>query len=426
MDLKRRLEAAQVKLLLQEPFVGAVLSSLRLVEASIPHLMATDGGTIYYSEECADLPDTALRGLLLHEAMHVMLKHHLRWPRELRHVGERLRAGEPVPAQLMEEWRTKRRALGLAFDVKINRTIQRSDSCRQGAVALPGEGVFSLQQFGIDDATVDASTEETLYEMLLQALSCGGDNAQGGDSAGGHSGEAGAQAEAGADGGACDVLTPGEGSMDSDAVDMTLQRAAVAANRVGGLGGFLGEELVPSVRNSLVDWKRLLVCALTQRAGGDRSWSRRSRRSMVMPVVLPGRKEERLESVTAVLDTSGSCYGAISEWLGQLKYLLDTLPVESLRVLAHGTKAQELFSGLVEEFDADELHVPRGGGTRFAPVVDLVNESPSEAVVWLTDLESFDGLPGGVLPRVNAKELVWVVPKATRIEVPQGVIGILE
>ena len=75
-----KFRAARIEMIRFYVFFGSLAMSLNLVEdESLPHAVGVDGKNIFFNPgQLADVSSSQLEGLLAHEALHVMLLHHLR------------------------------------------------------------------------------------------------------------------------------------------------------------------------------------------------------------------------------------------------------------------------------------------------------------------------------------------------------------
>ena len=75
-----RFKAARIRLVRNHIFFGSIAMRLHLQpDDALPHLAGVDGKNIFFNPgQLADVSSSQLEGLLAHEALHVMLLHHLR------------------------------------------------------------------------------------------------------------------------------------------------------------------------------------------------------------------------------------------------------------------------------------------------------------------------------------------------------------
>lgn len=378
--MNERLEKARLKIMMREPFVGALVASLPLQAG---YHTRTNGREITVGFDLLEkLSDKELRFVIAHEVMHVLLGHCWR--------SVRLPVDDPL----------HRRAWTLAEEVKVNGTIMACGNYGSLYEAMTDPDTMGVypQHFGLSPQQVVDMTEEDIYQHILRM----GDHKPQQGEDGPITGEA------------VRELTLEEEQQARQAVEAAVQ-SALAMSRAGDQA--LGASFIAhTVQGERLHWRQILAEWLSSRTGGERSWSRRSRRSA--EIILPARRTERADALLVVIDTSASCLELAPEFMTHLLDLVATLPVDRLGVWAHDV---DVFP-LVETDDPHEvdpdLDLKGGGGTKYLPVVAKIAEGQWDIVVWLTDLEPFDSFPR----QVDTNHLLWVVPAGFEKRVPCGTV----
>ena len=189
--------------------------------------------------------------------------------------------------------------------------------------------------------------------------------------------------------------------------------------RFGTLPGGL-QAVVDRLRHPTLPWRELLRQFITRLYGGERTWLPPSRRHLARGLFLPSRREETV-SLTVALDTSGSTYEYLGEFLSELSGLVTTFGRYRIRVLQCDCEIT-----LDRVFDADDpldasvLPVGGLGGTNFTPVFELLGAAEERTpLVYLTD---GDGPP---IARAPDFPVLWILTPGGRAPVPWGEVILL-
>ncbi|MCX7897684.1 MAG: VWA-like domain-containing protein, partial [Rhodocyclaceae bacterium] len=377
-----RLAAARAQLILDHPFLGALVMRLPLVAAGWCRTTATDARRLYYNPRwIASLSKRQAAFALAHEALHCALGHFAR-------RGHRLK-----------------RRWDLACDFAINALL-----VEEGLTPPPEAHVLEVfRGMCVEEiyACLDDSHEES--ERLDEHLWEGESGSERTMSAHGvqwaESGER-DHAQSGGE----DKLSPSRGDMGGEAEmpqrpaplsmreretlrgqwQRHLAAAAQRAREAGKLSAALAR-LVEATLAAEVSWRALLAQFLSQNARDDYSWQRPSRRSTgASGTPLFPALASRAGDVVVALDVSGSIGEAeFAEFIGELNALKGALPLR-LTLLACDMRltAPPL---VFEPWEAVALPEKwqGGGGTSFVPVFDWVAREGRrpDALVYFTDGE---------------------------------------
>jgi len=408
-----KLAGARTRLILDKPFLGALVLRLPLVEAGAwCRSTGTDARKLYYNPQWIDSLGTAqVQFALAHEALHCALGHFAR-------RGSRVQ----------RKW-------DLACDFAVNPLL-----IDEGLAPPPGAQVLDLYH-GMAAEEIypcldDSLDNETLDEHVWDDDE-GGQGGSGDSDAQGRGGGAGDSPKDGKQG-ASDTQdtdpdvndatprsagaaeTPDE-PQDSPPTPLTAQQKealqqqwqrhlAAAAQRAreagklsGGLARLTDEALAPQV-----SWRAALAHYLSQAARDDYTWLRPSRRNGEMggEAIFPSLRSHAGDIFVA-LDTSGSIDDAdLAQFVGELNAIKGTLPVR-MTLFACDAALAAGAPWVTEPWD--EFRLPRkfegGGGTAFAPVFDWIEHAGAQpdALVYFTDAQ-------GDMPKVPPNyPVLWLV-----------------
>jgi len=355
-EAENRLAAARIRLILDQPFLGALALRLPLKPARWCRTTATDARTLYFNPRWIDsLSPAQVQFALAHEALHCALGHFAR-------RGHRVQ----------RKW-------DMACDFAVNPILV------DAGLTPPGEAVVLDVYRGMAAEEIypciDDSNDDS--EMMDDHLWDGDEGSGDGEAKVGGGGTA-AQGEKS---GRPPPLGEGEKQQLQQQWQRHLAAAAQRAREAGKLPGHLAR-LVEAALAAQVSWRAVLASFLSQTARDDYSWQRPSRREG--EAILPSLRSHAGD-IHVALDVSGSVTDAdIAAFLAELNALKAATPVRIL-LFACDTALAE---GAPWRFEPwDELRLPRsfaaGGGTDFVPVFEWIaaNGARPDALVYFTDAE---------------------------------------
>lgn len=368
-DVETKLSAARTRLILDKPFLGALVLRLPMLAADSKwcRTTATDARAFYYNTTYIDgLTLDQTQFILAHEALHCALSHFARREHRAKHRWD------------------------LACDLAINPLLVKDG-------LKPPPGALVLDQF-------DGMTAEEIYpaiadmdedtETLDQHLYDSENNSSGGSGQSGaaQQGGQGRNSEAELDperGGAPQPKPLSESEREQLAVQwqQRLAGAAQQAMRAGKLGGGLAR-LVDHLLQPQLPWRMLLAKYMTAISRDDYNYSRPSRREGA--AILPSLRSSQVDVVVA-LDTSGSVSGEeIREFMSEVDAIKGQVRA---RITLHACDAELAKDGPWDYEPWEEFTLPRdftgGGGTRFTPVFDWLDgrDRQPDLLVYFTDAD---------------------------------------
>jgi len=399
------------KTLLQRfPFVGSIAMNLDLVPTRDDRLptAATDGAALYFDIAfLAELKPEERLFVLAHEIYHCVLMHSLR--REGRN----------------------HQTFNIACDLEVNQLLE-ADS-----LITPKDGCFIRNRNhpnGYD--FVPNRNAEEYYELLLKKQQY--DNATGNN---------GTQSEGKSDSGNSDGKINGQfdrhieknedlsnepeqnvqdkyGKVGRDPdfrPNMTegnvehIREAAVAAAQMierqyGELPSHI-KNIINQLTEPAVNWRDVLSQFVTRNSGaGENSWNRPNRRFVSTGTYLPSHESKNM-NVAVIMDTSGSVYGMLPQFLGELNSLVKSFGNYKLTIIQNDAEVQD-----VAEYDDEnpldlenvKFQVHGCGGTNLTPAFNYLADNCIEAdcVVAMTD-----GCFSAISPDICSLPTMWLVTK---------------
>lgn len=377
-----KLAAARTRLILDKPFLGALVLRLPLQPASADWCptTATDARAFYYNADYIDsLTLEQTQFMLAHEALHCALSHFARRQHRIKHKWD------------------------LACDYAINPLL-----VEDGLTPPPNALLMPLFK-GLTAEEIYPLIEDEDSSETLDTHAYDRDNQQGGSRSGmsekdlgdGATPEQPRQQEGSGAGspseerqdGARDnspepsPLTPDERESLSVQWRQRLAGAAQQAMQAGKLGGEMARQIDHLLQPQL-PWRALLAHYLTALSRDDYSYQRPSRREG--DFVLPSLRSQQLDLAVAI-DTSGSIkddeldafVDEIDALKGQVRARVTLLPCDA-----------EICAGAPFYFEPWEdfrrpAHIQGGGGTDFRPVFDWIERTGArpDLLVYFTDAE---------------------------------------
>jgi predicted metal-dependent peptidase len=412
-DIETKLAAARTRLILDKPFLGALVLRLPM-QAGDPKwckTTGTDAKTFYYNRAYIDeLSLEQTQFVLAHEAMHCALSHFSRRQHRLKHRWD------------------------LACDFAVN-PILVDDGLKPPPDALYMRDFAGMTAEEIYHQIGDLEDQEPMDQHLYdeedkekqeqqQDTDSGkGDqpdnqkNEQQGDETSGKEGQSGSASEAELDenlGGASQP--PPLNDMESDALSVQWQQrlagAAQQAMQAGKLSGAM-ERLVDHLLQPQLPWRMLLARYMTAVARDDFSFARPSRREG--NAILPSLRSTQVE-LTVAIDTSGSISEEeLEEFITEIDAIKGQMRAR-VTLLACDDKLDERGPWVYEAWETFSLpdDIQGGGGTNFNPVFDYIKQQGREPdlLLYFSDAE-------GEFPEAEVHfDVIWLVKgKAT---VPWG------
>ncbi|MEA3639864.1 MAG: VWA-like domain-containing protein [Lamprobacter sp.] len=414
--IETKLSSARTRLILDKPFLGALVLRLPMQAASSDWCptTATDARAFYYNPTYIDaltLDETQF--MLAHEALHCALSHFARRQHRIKHrwdlacdyainpllVDDGLKP--PPNALLMPMYKgmTAEEIYPLIDDNDQSETL---DTHAYDADA-EGQG----QHSGMDEHDLERQQQQTQAEAGAQGQGTptSGQASQPGREQGRQTPETQqAQAET-----APPPLTPDEQETLQVQWQQRMAGAAQQAMQAGRLGGEL-KRMIDHLLQPQLPWRMLLARYMNGLSRHDYSWSRPSRREGAH--ILPSLRSQRVDLVVAV-DTSGSIKDAeVEEFINEI----DALKAQVQAQVTLLPCDSALCPGAPFRFEPwERFERPRalqgGGGTNFRPVFQWVQDQGMrpDLLVYFTDAQ-------GAFPEQEPNyPVIWLVKGRTPV-----------
>ncbi|WP_456404033.1 vWA domain-containing protein [Thiolapillus sp.] len=395
--VQTKLAAARTRLILDKPFLGALVLRLPMVEADPQWCptTGTDARSFYYNSEYIDsLTLAQTQFMLAHEALHCALSHFSRRHHRVLHRWN-LACDYAINPLLVEDGLTP------PYDTLIMDEYK----------GMTAEEIYPLLQEDDEQETID----EHLYDENSDGS---GDGDQDGEPPPDHpppqeqkeqerqqqpKNNAGENSDAGGqqqqNDNASDQTRPGASPQppplspeERETLEVQWRQrmagAAQQAIRAGKMDGAMAR-MIDHLLQPRLPWRMLLARYMTSAARDDYSYMRQSRRSQGN-AILPALHSSQIDVVVAV-DTSGSIRDReIQEFLSEISALKGQMRAR-VTLIPCDARIAEGAPWVFEPWEALSLQtdIHGGGGTDFRPVFDWVDEQAlkPEILVYFSDLE---------------------------------------
>jgi predicted metal-dependent peptidase len=401
LDIEDKLAAARTRLIIDKPFLGALVLRLPIVKADPDwcKTTATDAKSFYYNEEYIEQLSLAeTQFILAHEALHCALSHFARREHRIKHRWD------------------------LACDYAIN-PLLLSD----GLTAPPGslyessyEGMTAEEIYPyIDDNENEETLDQHVYDKPDESNANQNKNPEPPPPQSEPDQEKDEEASSSPQqqpdentGGAPQPPPLSQDEMDNLSVQWQ-QRMAGAAQQAMQSGKLSGDmaRLVDFLLQPQLPWRMLLARYMTALARDDYSYTRPSTRRGD-PAIFPSLRSQQVDIVIA-LDTSGSIsQEEMEEFITEIDAIKGQMRA---RIILHACDSELDKAGPWSFEPWEEFRLPDdisgGGGTDFRPIFDWAEtlDRTPELLIYFTDAE-------GRFPQVMPYyPVIWLVKGKAKV-----------
>jgi len=431
-EIQQKLEAARTKLILEKPFLGALVLRLPMIEAKLDWCPTTftDAKKFYYSKDYIDtISNDHVQFVMAREALHCGLSHFARRGHRIKHLWDMACEYAIYPILVAE-------GLTPPADVII---MQQYDNMTAEEIYPMLEENENNSDRDLTDNQKDDSADDGKQDQAKNNQGKNQDKGKGGgkpdeddkdkDEDQGGSGKQDQQSSFGGDTQTDQPDIDGSGAEQPEALSeaereslniLWQQRLAGAAQQAM-TAGKLGDSMMRLVDFMLqpkLPWRSLLAQYMTAIARDDYSYSRPSSRRGD-PALFPSLRSAQLKVVVA-LDTSGSISNKeINEFVSEVDAIKSTVRA---KITLQACDAQLAEGGPWvfepwDEFSAKSIELKGGGGTSFVPVFDWVAQQDTmpDLLVYFTDAD-------GKFPDVEPTfPVIWLVKGKKKVPFGQRI-----
>ena len=412
----------RVRMMREYPFISIIVLKLELVicrdhMGKTVKTAATDGKAIYVNPDYATkIGPKMFYSLMLHEAAHVMLAHHLRRGKRHPHTwniaGDHAvniilhKSGREIP----ENW-----IIDMIYDGHSAERIYKTIYQEPPEGGCPGEETTENPGQTEDGECPVSSSEDK--EEKEDENNEGGSEAEGGheqseetpEDSGDSDGD-GDSSENGGEPGNSEDEVPGEvwdatnengNTLDEKEMKEAekelakdIQRARSIERSAGTSDNASLDRAADRMINPQEDWETLIERWVADRGiPGVRSWDAFDRRALKAGMWLPHQLTEGLDWLVIGFDISSSIdKRECDAFVGHMNKLRVEYPVQTITILPFNSTIQQEQIVELEEGDQVPSNFKVGGGTRFSPVFNWIErqDRDPDGVIIFTDMGSSD------------------------------------
>ena len=395
-DLQNKLAAARTRLILDKPFLGALVLRLPLVAADPSWCQGavTDAKKLYYNQayiKALDIQQTQF--VLAKQALHCALSHFARRQHRIKHRWD------------------------LACDYAVN-PLLINDGLKAPPETLVDDGYAGMTAEEIYHYIGDLDNEDSELDKQSEDLPDDQDNPnQDASDQQPSPGDCDQESQQSPDQGVDDndeemdglasqpeALTPQEQEELSVQWQQRLAGAAQSAMQAGKLGGSMAR-MVDFMLQPKLPWRMLLARYMTASARDDYSYSRPSSRRGD-PAIFPSLRSSQI-NVAVGMDISGSVDDKeMNEFLSEIDAIKGNMRAR-ITLLPCDASLAEGAPWIFEPWE--EINLPEtfkgGGGTDFNPVFEWLDDQDQnpDLLVYFTDCK-------GTFPKVlPSYPVIWLV-----------------
>lgn len=412
--VETKLSAARTRLILDRPFLGALVLRLPMVDATDwCKTTATDAKSFFYNREFIEaLTLDQTQFMLAHDALHCALLHFARRQHRDKHRWDvacdfavnplLIQDGLTPPDEVLYlkeyEGMTAEEIYPLIDDQldldPMDQHIYDHDSNE--------DDDSQSSDSGLDEKDIHDQQQQEKQQSDKNNNSSS-DSQQSGQGSGGA--------------GNVDQDSAGQGNVpppplkESEKDELAVQwqqrmaGAAQTAMQAGKLGGGIAR-MVDHLLQPQLPWRMLLARYMTGVARDDYSFTRPSSRRDASGAIFPSLRSAQI-NLTVIVDTSGSIVAdEMDEFVSEINAIKGQMRA---RVVLHACDAKMAENGPWIYEAWEEMKIPEnlqgGGGTNFCPAIEWVNncDQPPDLLVYFTDAE-------GSFPQVEPSyPVIWLV-----------------
>jgi predicted metal-dependent peptidase len=328
-----------------------------------------------------------VNGLILHENLHIGLRHHLHGADMFKEDGDKANK---------------------AADYVVNDMITEISKKYPELVQLPRGGLYDPQYHNM--------SMREIYKLLKSKKGGGG---------GGGKPDKEGEKGSGSGGGEYEFdkhdfgkpMTQEEAKEMDGKIDRAIREGALLAGR-------LGIDLPRSISdllNPVIDWKKELADFVTSSCKGkdEYTWRKFNRRVISNDIYLPTVENETIGEVVVAIDTSGSIgQEQLNEFASELVSICEAVSPDAVRILWWDTKVhgEQLFTDNYDQIGS-MLKPLGGGGTRVSSVAEYINKKKINAECVLVFTDGY--LESDVVWNISSPTL-WMVTENKNWTPPSG------
>lgn len=382
--------------------IASMLLHLKLVEDNSFDTMATDGVHIKYNVDFVlDHSVEEIKGVLVHEACHVI------WEHPLRKANRNHKLWNVATDYAINYWLFYELKMALPEGGLIDRKYANK-TAEQIYASLMDETQQEFEENKQQDGVNSDPAKENISESVedKQVLSSPINNSQPEQESSGASATIEDYIEEKFGNSIGEVIEPvnDDGSAVSNEVIEEIRHGIKEVIHNSAKMEALGndnsmKELIATKKAMALDWTDVLKDLVQSSMSSDKSWAKPDRRSIHRDMYLPSDDSSEISTLAIAIDTSASMsQEELNHIAYEVKALAEELGIQKLKVcycdsvVRRNPETDEWWDDYDLANDPDFTLKMRGGGyTRFEPVFNLFNDHTEdkeevEALIYFTDM----------------------------------------
>ena len=397
---ERKLQKAKINLMREGKFAlwsGIMMVGRTTVSDTVPTACTNGRDEAYGRKFVAELRETELNFVVLHESMHKAFRHLTTWKKLYDEDSD---------------------LANKACDYVINLKLKDIDFYEKHiSMPLIRDGAMRGKPMGLIDERFRGMSAKQVFDILKDEKKGKGDG-EGGDGDGNGGGSQGFDEHDWE--GAKEMSEPEKEQLAKD-IDQALREGVMNQKKLAGSGAGDVDKDVLDLLESKVDWREALreFVKSTCSAKDASSWRRINRRYLSQGIYMPSLIGERVGHLVVGADTSGSVFNALGGILSEVKGIAEEVKPEKVdllywdsRVAAHEEYGTNDVSNIINSTK------PRGGGGTSPSCVSAYLKEKNiqpECVIMITD-----GEVGGDWGSDWTAPVLWAIVGGSDVIAPNG------
>lgn len=369
LTIEEKVIKAKAGLILESPFFASIIRKLAIKEDGTAKTIWTDGISLGYNPAfIQSVTLDQLKGSLCHEALHIVLKHHMR--RQEREPSTWNKAGDYAINPIVENAGFKLPEQRLFNSQFVNQEAENIYSEIYHAPS-PAPTPNQQPQGNQGDPQEDPQKDPRGDEVKSQETQGNPDPGQCGE--------------------VRDLPIKNEidKAQHEQDLNITIQQAINIAKSHGQMPAEL-ERIITEILSPNLPWQEILARFLDQNARNDYTWTTPNKKYLTHGLYLPALKNSEIGQIVFIGDSSGSITEAeMKRTLGEAQGILTAYDNTELTILFVNNRIQGEPITITKYDSLENIGFQPGGGTCYKPGFKWIEENgiDPKAIIYFTDGE---------------------------------------
>ena len=362
-----KMTAARRFIMKNQAFFATIMLGLEVEVVDKDMTMATDGKKLWWSVDFVlnQCDQNKVNFVILHEILHVILKHHLRRGKRDPKVWNK--AADFMINAIIVKMGMRHAPADDQFRRTSREFFEEHAAYRHPAYRMPKDGLFDPKYLGM--------SAEEIYDILMKNKKAEPEQGQGQGQGQGQAGDVedcpwgDVQDATSADGKPLDVKELQE-------MERALSQSITTAMSIAKGRGQLPSEISKIVEANEApsqDWEEVLQDLMSNLVPSDLTFTRPNRFHLNSDIIMPSHGREGIGNIAIFSDASGSVTSKeFSQIMSDTLDICENLKPESVTLLQFDSACTA--HEVLERGDTPELTRRRNGGTRFSAPFDYAEK----------------------------------------------------